>query len=368
MTDRIARAAGTAKLLWLAWAGALAACSGPNATETPDRPSASIEGDRSCERDRDCLPRSGFSGGSYHCVCGYCLPVDVPEPDLCEAPETPVAPRPPVDSGGTGGGPETPECAGTPPVCFCGAATCDPTGVWRCPDPEDYGQLCPGNDPTLCGARKGCGGECGGGQEMPACHQGTARCTEPAGLWVCVGDGCVPEAGQPCDRPGHCGAVYNCLGECVGGDAAPDCQCGAPTCQADGTWTPCVDPPNLGARCAADAQSCGGVVGCGGCEGGTSRPYCASGQVPVCQASGEWSACDAELSCTVTASEVPGSRHGEACPGVSADTWRCAWDTGLGVAVSQVCRGGSWQNYHVAPDCCGRCSGDFSPDCARSGE
>ncbi len=57
------------------------------------------------------------------------------------------------------------------------------------------------------------------------------------------------------------------------------------------------------------------------------------------------------------------SRHGEPCPGVPTNTWRCACDSNYERPVSQVCRHGSWTNYMLDPADCGRCAGRYTRGC-----
>ena len=58
---------------------------------------------------------------------------------------------------------------------------------------------------------------------------------------------------------------------------------------------------------------------------------------------------------------LPNAR--EACSSVDDERWRCACHEEYGVAVSQVCRGGTWINYRLEPSDCDQCVGDYSRAC-----
>lgn len=194
-----------------------------------------------------------------------------------------VPPEPSADAGGPNddGGDGADQDGGALSGLDAGPADLGPGCV------EDVRAPCEG--PDRCGTTVQCDGTCGGGTEPPACECGDPVCLA-SGEWICTGGCCDPAAGQSCTRTGYCGSALDCDGECVGGTPAPACSCGNVTCQADGTWSECPDPANLGDLCE-NSGLCGGTIACdGSCQGGTAAPGCQC-STPVCQLDGEWSAC-----------------------------------------------------------------------------
>ena len=57
------------------------------------------------------------------------------------------------------------------------------------------------------------------------------------------------------------------------------------------------------------------------------------------------------------------SDHGEACPGVPENTWRCACSERYSTTISQVCRGGYWTTLDTNPRDCSRCNGTYTSGC-----
>ncbi len=56
---------------------------------------------------------------------------------------------------------------------------------------------------------------------------------------------------------------------------------------------------------------------------------------------------------------------GESCS--AAEAWRCVYSPRLDSTVSQVCRNGRWLNFHLQPQGCGTCCGEYSTDCRQRG-
>lgn len=70
-----------------------------------------------------------------------------------------------------------------------------------------------------------------------------------------------------------------------------------------------------------------------------------------------------QTACTMGQNDLPSSRNGWSCAGYSEEFWRCAWSVRFLQPISQVCRTGVWQTYHLNPACCGQCEGYYSNSC-----
>lgn len=171
-------------------------------------------------------------------------------------------------------------CSGgtTAPSCSCGPASCQVDGTWSCPDPANFGQSC--SDSTTCGGAIDCSGACVGGQHRPMCQCPSALTCQANGQWSACSD--PPNVGARCDTQTQCGGAIGCGGTCEGGDVRPNCPCSTPVCQPSGQWSGCMTPMGYGQTCDT-AQLCGGTFDCNlNCVGGTPPTPCQVCGTPTC--------------------------------------------------------------------------------------
>jgi hypothetical protein len=101
-----------------------------------------------------------------------------------------------------------------------------------------------------------------------------------------------------------------------------------------------------------------------GCWQGVCLPTC----TPACLTKSCWAEdgcggiCEPGSGCTPCQWGTSGD-NGDPCPGVPHETWRCVKSPKLSALVSQVCRNGKWQNFHIGPADCAACCGPLTPGC-----
>jgi hypothetical protein len=133
---------------------------------------------------------------------------------------------------------------------------------------------------------------------------------------------------------------------------------------------PADDDPTPAAECASDADCAMGEV----CVSGACEPLPReSEEEPADESSEEEPPADHSCPEDDPMSAPPsgdglcapgtGSFHGESCAGTLPETWRCMCHPTFGLAVSQVCRDGIWQSYHLRPRDCDACHGEYTIAC-----
>jgi len=175
-----------------------------------------------------------------------------------------------------------------------------------------------------------CGdGTCDADEDCASCDADCGACaTGPS-----CGDGTC-DAGESCT---------SCSGDC--GACATGPSCGDGTCNGTETCSSCAGD------CGACAPSCGD----GTCNGGETCSTCA----------GDCGACTTTTSGTCGVAGHMSTTDGGSCS--SPEAWRCVYSPRFGSNVSQVCRSGSWLNFHVDPRGCMTCCGEYSTSCRQSG-
>lgn len=103
-------------------------------------------------------------------------------------------------------------------------------------------------------------------------------------------------------------------------------------------------------------------VDCGRCDGSYTSG-CEAGSAGSGSGSGGSDSSDTGNGGVCTDSSLPLSDHGRGCSEFPENHWRCACSEGYEVPVSQVCRSGSWVNYHTNPSSCASCNGSYSSGC-----
>ena len=170
-----------------------------------------------------------------------------------------------------------------------------------------------GSPSATMGGATGSGGRNTGGTAVNATGGATG---------LACGPGITGNHGDPCSAEETWRCVYSSV---QGTEVSQVCR--------GGIWqTYHRDPANCNACCGAYSDSCA--------------------QAPTSGTGGTSSGCSYGTT----------GNHGDACT-VAAETWRCVYSSVQATNVSQVCRVGIWQTYHLNPADCAACCGAHTAAC-----
>jgi hypothetical protein len=226
---------------------------------------------------------------------------------------------------------------------------------------DDLDSDCDGLVDEGCGCDDGASQSCYGGSASTVgiglCQAGIQSCD--SGVWSSVCEGEVLPTTELCD-----GFDQDCNGV-----ADDNCGCGDGQCNGDETCSSCPEdcdpcPPGCG-----DTE-CNGSETCTTCpdDCGPCPPSCGDTQ---CNGTETCETCPGDCGLCPGCPWGSTGEHGDPCPNVPSQTWRCVFIASYNTDGSQVCRVDSlcptsapcWVTYHLNPADCENCCDSYSSAC-----